>query len=570
MARIPYLSYTLFVLNARAKPKSSSPGVCVPECEKGESCEGALPRNLTSCQTDARIDAERACEGERTDLLGWVKLVKMGQRQSRERPPLDGAPSTYPSHGDTAQQVNDQRSRPLPANSNYAWYPSAPHWAQQQQQQAQQAQQQQAQQQLQQRSNQAHHRQQQEQEPKPAKSLTQTATIRNAVNLKKSTLRLVPSEAKPGFLQVAFEFDASQPCLAMTFVAVRERLDGSMKSALAHVAGVYREGVAPRPFQPGVKYSTGMSQKFPGTKDGTSRHGIDLLLFREDDFARLGTGTHDNEFPLVVRLATVTDKGRRDGHTLDDIVPGEPLPKWVQGQTTFASVSRDPASGTHGEWKVKVVKQKLWVEGVSYVLQEIYGLEKTNSGRTDGGECVICFDRAKNTTVLPCTSSFSSVSSRQPLSIFRMDSISQYRPDSFDRSSCGSRSSLALVLQVATSVFVRYCLAFAEHVLCLPALLVSPYLLPASLFLTPVFRFVGVCRSTIAAARARTRLSNMQKSCAESTQAEAQYIRCKQIISVDSTLTAIVDVSFVLRLARLCYAPYSSVSRIRPYVFRMS
>lgn len=37
MARIPYLSYTLFVLNARAKPKSSSPGVCVPECEKGES-----------------------------------------------------------------------------------------------------------------------------------------------------------------------------------------------------------------------------------------------------------------------------------------------------------------------------------------------------------------------------------------------------------------------------------------------------------------------------------------------------------------------------------------------------
>jgi E3 ubiquitin-protein ligase MGRN1 len=315
----------------------------------------------------------------------------MGARSSRERSPFDGAPSAsvyqQQSTGASAYQVSGQQPGPSPANSNYARYPpsSPPHRARQGQQQ--------------QRAGQSQHRQEREQST-PAKSLTQTATIRNAVNLQKSTLRLVPSVDDPQFLRVAFEFDASEPCCAMTYVAVRERLDGPMKSALAHVASVYKEGTKPRPFQTGVKYSAGMKQTFPRGNEATSPHGIDLRLFREDAFLRLGAGAHENEFSLVVRLATVTDRGRREGHTLDNILPGEPMPKWVQGQTTFASVSRDPSSDTG--WRVKVLKQKLWVEGVSYVLQEIYGLEKTKSGRTEGGECVICIDRAKNTTVLPC------------------------------------------------------------------------------------------------------------------------------------------------------------------------
>ena len=315
----------------------------------------------------------------------------MGARTSRERVPYDGAPSAsvYQSNGGATYQPSDQRPSSSPANSSYARYPAAPAWAPQGQQQQQQ------------RAGHSQPRQESsQQQVAPAKSLTQTATIRNAVNLQQSTLRLVPSEADPQFLRVAFEFDASEPCCVMTFVAVRERLDGSMKSALAHVASVYKEGTTPTPFQTGVKYGAGMRQAFPGAKEGTSRHGIDLRLFREDALLQLGAGAHENEFSLVVRLATVTDRGRREGYTLDNITPGLPLPKWVQGQTTFASVSRDPSTSVG--WRVKVLKQKLWVEGVSYVLQEIYGLEKTNSGRTEGGECVICFDRAKNTTVLPC------------------------------------------------------------------------------------------------------------------------------------------------------------------------
>ena len=39
----------------------------------------------------------------------------------------------------------------------------------------------------------------------------QTATIRNAVNLKKFTLKLVPVESQPNKLSVCFQVDASEP-----------------------------------------------------------------------------------------------------------------------------------------------------------------------------------------------------------------------------------------------------------------------------------------------------------------------------------------------------------------------
>ncbi len=39
----------------------------------------------------------------------------------------------------------------------------------------------------------------------------QTTTIRNAVNLKKFTLSLVPKEGQPNKLSVRFQVDASEP-----------------------------------------------------------------------------------------------------------------------------------------------------------------------------------------------------------------------------------------------------------------------------------------------------------------------------------------------------------------------
>lgn len=55
----------------------------------------------------------------------------------------------------------------------------------------------------------------QQQQPKPQvppQQLTKTATIRNSVNLKKSSLGVKPVPGKPHELRICFTFDASAPC----------------------------------------------------------------------------------------------------------------------------------------------------------------------------------------------------------------------------------------------------------------------------------------------------------------------------------------------------------------------
>jgi E3 ubiquitin-protein ligase MGRN1 len=316
----------------------------------------------------------------------------MGNRSSRQRP-------------DTNPNTNQNESR-LPQNSNYARYPvnpvpppttsyghsgqyfhtgnagagsasRVPTW-----------------------QNNGNRQQRSQQH---AQSLTQTATIRNAVNLKKSSLKVIPSDVDCNFLRIEFEFDASEPCCAMTFVGVKE--DASKGSNLVHVDGLFKDSEL-RVFPSAIEYDAGMQQRFP--KDtmnlvNATQHGIDLGQIQEDCLLKLGdAGANDAVgFGLVIRLVTVTDKGRKEGFTLQDIVPGDSLKPWLQGQTTYASIMRE-ADG----WKVRVLKQKLWVDGVSYILQEIYGLENAASPSSQGTNedhlCVICLTNRKDTTALPC------------------------------------------------------------------------------------------------------------------------------------------------------------------------
>jgi E3 ubiquitin-protein ligase MGRN1 len=77
-----------------------------------------------------------------------------------------------------------------------------------------------------------------------------------------------------------------------------------------------------------------------------------------------------------------------------------------------------------GDWGVKVLKQKIQVDGLTYELQEIYGIDgsvasaqpkhdgadgelmpgaiKDELDMPDGAECIICMSEPRNTTVLPC------------------------------------------------------------------------------------------------------------------------------------------------------------------------
>lgn len=235
----------------------------------------------------------------------------------------------------------------------------------------------------------------------PTQQLTQTATIRNSVNLKKSSLAVKSIPGDPNRLAISFTFDASQPCVVSTFVAAIE--DGTLGNRLTATQQ------APSPM---IRYPKGLGHKFPdglGTPAGVAaQHVVDL----GQHAANLGALTRatENTFPLVIRLEVITDKGTKEGHTLDELSPGAEQKQWVQSQTTFASLVQEDDE----TWSVRVIKQKIWVEGTSYELQEIYGLEQAGAGNREGAGtslsmedaeerlCVICLVNPRDTTVLPC------------------------------------------------------------------------------------------------------------------------------------------------------------------------
>ncbi|KAJ8963540.1 hypothetical protein NQ317_019037 [Molorchus minor] len=76
-----------------------------------------------------------------------------------------------------------------------------------------------------------------------------------------------------------------------------------------------------------------------------------------------------------------------------------------QSHTTIAIVEKV----TDGTYLLKALKQKLFVDGLCYLLQEIYGIENKSCDKMDddetednGSECVICMCDVRDTLILPC------------------------------------------------------------------------------------------------------------------------------------------------------------------------
>ncbi|CAH0554419.1 unnamed protein product [Brassicogethes aeneus] len=77
-----------------------------------------------------------------------------------------------------------------------------------------------------------------------------------------------------------------------------------------------------------------------------------------------------------------------------------------QSHTTVGTVEKI----TDGTYLLKALKQKLYVDGLCYLLQEIYGIENKNNDKAggdddtedNGSECVICMCDVRDTLILPC------------------------------------------------------------------------------------------------------------------------------------------------------------------------
>lgn len=135
-----------------------------------------------------------------------------------------------------------------------------------------------------------------------------------------------------------------------------------------------------------LPFEKGLGQKFR-QPSGT---GIDFSMFEKIELKKEG----DVEvYPLVVKAeAHLVNDGEResDGNSTGN------------SQITQAVFEKKE----NGEYKVRVMKQILWVDNMRYELQEIYGIGNAVEGDQNdndaGKECIICLSEPRDTTVLPC------------------------------------------------------------------------------------------------------------------------------------------------------------------------
>jgi hypothetical protein len=324
--------------------------------------------------------------------------------------------------------------------------------------------------------------------PPPTHEYHQTATIKNQVNLKKATLRLErvgggneggSNNNAPLPLALRFAFDASAPCRVTTFLHVAEEPRAGCRlvplPTSASGGGVNDSADADACSaawacaRPPVYYERGLDHQFPPVagaqqeqqQQAAAAHVVDLS---SDTFQRMAAlsppplpssparggggassssgaaGTPANHFAVVIRLESIAPEEAGAGgaggaatappapRSLRDAPVGGPLPPWVQAQTTYARLA--PCADDPTGWRLVILKQKIWVRGVSYELQEIYGMEQQQGGGgaaagaaaiaggvatgvavgaggapggDDGGrECVICMTNERDTTALPC------------------------------------------------------------------------------------------------------------------------------------------------------------------------
>ncbi|XP_022767347.1 probable E3 ubiquitin-protein ligase LOG2 [Durio zibethinus] len=211
--------------------------------------------------------------------------------------------------------------------------------------------------------------------PVPYIEYQKAVTIRNDVNLKKETLKLEADEENPGKFLVSFTFDATAAGRMTVILFAKEGHDCTLTPM--------KESILPPVTVP---FEQGLGQKFR-QPSGT---GIDFSMFEESELLKVD---QIDIYHLAVKAeALPVNQNGSDGNQVSGA---------MNSQITQAVFEKEK-----GEYQTRVLKQILWVNGMRYELQEIYGIGNSVDNDVDandpGKECVICLSEPRDTTVLPC------------------------------------------------------------------------------------------------------------------------------------------------------------------------
>uniref|UniRef100_M4BTA1 RING-type E3 ubiquitin transferase n=1 Tax=Hyaloperonospora arabidopsidis (strain Emoy2) TaxID=559515 RepID=M4BTA1_HYAAE len=241
--------------------------------------------------------------------------------------------------------------------------------------------------------------------------LQQSSTITNHVNLNKSSLKLERSITEPSQYALTFKFDATKACRISVYLVAAEIVEagtGNLSYALTYADKI---PILAQHFSHGMRQTFvlkgGEKEEQTLTKDREKlEHPGSFLDFSGYDADDLVYKADERQFPLIIALEVVSDG------------------TFIQSQSTFCSFFRT----AEDNWDVRVVKQKVRVDGVTYEVQEIYGIsasvniapETKRSDRAEDdhvgispstgsgiglsqeAECIICLCEPRDTIILPC------------------------------------------------------------------------------------------------------------------------------------------------------------------------
>jgi len=268
----------------------------------------------------------------------------------------------------------------------------------------------------------------------PNVPMRKTHTIRNDVNLKKQSLSLVADESHESRYHLEFQFDASTDCGISVYYAAKDHMapDGSVTFTTLKPAGAL-----PKEYR-----GKGLGQ----TYRTQASFALDVSTYQKPE---LTFTPAIDRFPIIVCLEA---GGEAASTSATSKFP-------VSSQTTFANINL--AGLAERKLKVAALKQKIQVEGASYELQEIYGIEGSGTAPADGGdaeasgasrECVICMTDPRDTTVLPCRHMCMCSECARPCACSPKSAPSAERPSSRSyRSKCPPRSEVGTLPTAPTS-----------------------------------------------------------------------------------------------------------------------
>ncbi|KAH0953474.1 hypothetical protein HN011_008653 [Eciton burchellii] len=230
----------------------------------------------------------------------------------------------------------------------------------------------------------------------PPQANDPTKTLKSLVNIRKESLRLVRNidqtstssqyhnmkhygdsdiDKKPNRFNIEFVFDCDVRCAITIYYFCTEEISTKGVTYIPRDPSMYSET---------YHYKKGANQLFSQTS-----HIFDPTLYNEDDL----TYNADKEI-IPIAIHCIAEEGSDDSK---------------QSHTTIAVVEKH----SDGTYVLKALKQKLYVDGLCYLLQEIYGIENKNAENAkqpgsdedtedNGSECVICMSEVRDTLILPC------------------------------------------------------------------------------------------------------------------------------------------------------------------------